>query len=126
MQDNFRDAWWGLTPPHVAKWNPPQLTTEIGCVATIGRYANTHSCGLSVVKIVPYTHIIVLQRSTIMPTDIPLTQKYSPIKDHMKPQVKKDQAIAAIYSQNTTAKKPPEILLSFYLKNIYLYEQLYC
>jgi hypothetical protein len=66
MQDNLWDAWWGLMPPHVVKRNPPQPTTEIGIVATIGRCANTHFSGLSVIEREPYTHIIVLQRSTVM------------------------------------------------------------
>jgi hypothetical protein len=55
-----------------------------------------------------------------MSTDIPLTRKYSPIKDHLKPQVKNDQAITAIHSQNTNTGKAHEILLSFYPKNITL------
>ena len=54
----LRDAWWGLTQPHVVKRNSLQLTTEIGSVATIGCYANTHFGGLSVIEIVLYTHII--------------------------------------------------------------------
>jgi hypothetical protein len=61
MQDNLWDAWWGLTPPHVVKQNPLQLTNEIGFVATIGYYANTHFCRLSVIETVAYTHVIVLQ-----------------------------------------------------------------
>jgi hypothetical protein len=51
----------GLRHHTLSKWNPPQLFTEIGSVATISRYANTHFCGLSDIEIVPYTHVIVLQ-----------------------------------------------------------------
>ena len=60
MPDNLWDAWWGLTPPHVVKQNPLQLTAEIGSVATIGCYTNTHFSGLSVIEIVLYTQIIAI------------------------------------------------------------------
>jgi hypothetical protein len=104
MEDNLQDAWWGLTPPHVVKRNPPQLSTEIGSVATIGWYANTQFGGLSVIEIVPYTHIIVLQdkyRHAYWYTSDAeiLTYKRPP-----KPQAKKDHAIAAIHSQNKTVE----------------------
>ncbi|KAF8538952.1 hypothetical protein BDD12DRAFT_883743 [Trichophaea hybrida] len=49
--DNLWDAWWGLTHPHIVKRNSPQLSTEIGSVATIGEYVNTHFGGLSVIEI---------------------------------------------------------------------------
>jgi hypothetical protein len=124
MQDNLWDAWWGLTPPHVVKWNPPELTTEIGPDTTIGYYANTHIGGLRVIDKIPYTHIIV--RSTIMlylytsDTEI-LTYKRPP-----KPRVVKKLSNSSNPQSEHNSGKPPEILLSFYLKNIYLYDQLNC
>jgi hypothetical protein len=104
MQDNLWDAWWGLTPPHIVKRNPPQLTTKISSVATIGYYVHTHFSRLSVIEIVLYTHIIVITQKYCQAywyasdTEI-LTYKRPP-----KPRVKKDQAIAVIHSQNTTAE----------------------
>jgi hypothetical protein len=70
----------------------------------IGCYVNTHFSGLSVTEIVPYTHIMVTREVPSCLTEILLTWKYSPIKDHLNLQVKKDQAIAAIHSQNTTVE----------------------
>jgi hypothetical protein len=55
-----------------------------------------------------------------MPTDIPLTRKYSPIKDHQNLEWKKNQAIAAIHSQNTTAENHLKYYSVFTLR-IYIF-----
>jgi hypothetical protein len=92
-------------PLHVVKQNPPQPTTEIGYIATIGCCANTHFSGLSVIEILPYTYNIVLWRSTIMPhryaSDVEiLTYKRPPRIFELK-----DQGTAAIHSQNKQQRK---------------------
>ena len=91
-------------PPHVVKRNPLQLTTKIGFVATIGCYANTHFSGLSVIEIVLYTQIIAIiekyRHAYWYTSDMEILNYKRP----PKPRVKKDQAIAAIHSQNTTVE----------------------
>jgi hypothetical protein len=94
----------GLTPPHVVKRNSPQLSTENGSVATISWYANTHFGRLSVIEIVPYTHIIVLQEKFRHAYWYTSDAEILTYKKPPKPRVKKDQATAAIHSQNTTVE----------------------
>jgi hypothetical protein len=105
MQNNLWNARWELTQPHIVKWNSPQLTTEIGSVAMIGGYVNTRASGLSVMEIVPYTHIIVIREVLSHPSEIPVMRKRSPIKDHINLRVEKDQATSTTnHSQNITAE----------------------
>jgi hypothetical protein len=62
MLDNLWNAWSRLMQPHIVKWNSPHQTAEISSVTIMGCYVNTHFGRLGVIEIVPYTHILVLEK----------------------------------------------------------------
>ena len=82
---------------------------------------NTHLGGISVIEIVLHTHIIVLEKYRHASLIYLWHGNTHYKRPHKSPGLKEDQALAAIHSQNNNSGKPPEILLSFYLKNIYLH-----